>query len=237
MTPEEIKNVCDKERYDIDDLRAVFAYLRSERGCPWDREQTHETIRSNLIEETYEVIEAIDRRDAHLMREELGDLLLQVLFHSYIEEEAGQFTFDDVVSDITAKLVHRHPHVFGEVSAEGAAAALDAWEAAKKKEKTERRTTADALRAVPPSLPAVMRAQKLISKARRAGVDVSRIASGITDAAARVNDALLSPASGESAADAVADILFSAAGAADALKIDAEEALSRRSDAFIAECE
>lgn len=236
MTLEEIRPITEKERYDIDDLCNIFAYLRSENGCPWDREQTHESIRSNLIEETYEVIEAIDKADAKLMREELGDLLLQVIFHSYMEKEQGRFDFEDVVSDIAAKLVFRHPHVFGDVSANGADGALDAWEAAKKKEKTERKTTSDVLRAVPPALPALMRAEKVMKKSRKAGLDTTKIANGVTDAAERIKRALDGDALGD-ARDDMAELLLSAAAAASLLGIDAEELLAKKTDRYIEECD
>ena len=126
-----VSELLEKNRYDIEDLREVFSYLRGENGCPWDKVQTHESIRANLIEETYEVVEAIDTADLGLLREELGDLLLQVVFHAGIEEENGTFTFDDVVSDVTDKLIRRHPHVFGDIKANDEEGALNAWESAK----------------------------------------------------------------------------------------------------------
>ena len=101
-----------KSKYNIDDLREIMALLRSPQGCPWDIKQTHQSIRSNLIEETYEVLDAIDNNDTENLREELGDLLLQVIFHSIMEEEIGTFDFDDVCNDICQKLIVRHPHVF-----------------------------------------------------------------------------------------------------------------------------
>lgn len=167
----DVKELFEKDRYDLSDLRLVFSCLRGENGCPWDRVQTHESIRANLIEETYEVVEAIDKADLKLMREELGDLLLQVVFHAGIEEENGSFTLDDVISDVTDKLLRRHPHVFGTVEADDPEGALNAWEAAKGEEKTERKTVVDKMNAVPPSLPALMRAQKVNKKATKGGFD------------------------------------------------------------------
>ena len=110
---DEISELKQKECYTFEDLIAVTRVLRSERGCPWDREQDHHSIRSELIEETYEVVEAIDTDDPVLLREELGDLLFQIIFHAQIEAEADRFTVNEVIHDITAKMVHRHPHVFG----------------------------------------------------------------------------------------------------------------------------
>ena len=167
----DVKELFNKDRYDLSDLRLVFSYLRGENGCPWDRVQTHESIRANLIEETYEVVESIDKADLKLMREELGDLLLQVVFHAGIEEEKGNFTLDDVISDVTEKLLRRHPHVFGNAQADNPEGALNAWEAAKGEEKTERKTVVDKMNAVPPSLPALMRAQKVSKKAVKGGFD------------------------------------------------------------------
>ena len=108
-----------KDKYSIDDLRQIIEILRSENGCPWDKVQTHESIRTDLIEETYEVCEGIDKNSPEMLREELGDLLLQIVFHAQIERENGTFDFDDVCNDICQKLVYRHPHVFGEVKVDG----------------------------------------------------------------------------------------------------------------------
>ena len=132
---EEKKYLTDKyatsERMTAADLRMITALLRSPDGCPWDREQTHESVRENFIEETYEVVEAIDNRDPVLLCEELGDVLLQVMFHARMEEERGSFTFDDVCNGICRKLILRHPHVFGDTEVSGTAQVLDNWDAIK----------------------------------------------------------------------------------------------------------
>ena len=124
-----------KERYGIEDLLAIMALLRSENGCPWDREQTHASIRKNFIEETYEAVEAIDKDDAVLLREELGDVLLQVVFHAQMEKERGSFDFSDVCDGICKKLIVRHPHIFSEESLSSADAVHDRWEEIKKETK------------------------------------------------------------------------------------------------------
>ena len=124
-----------KENYDIYDLIKIMKHLRSEDGCPWDREQSHESIRSNVIEEAYEVADAIDSGSREMLVEELGDLLLQVVFHARMDEEAGGFNFDDVCDGICKKLVYRHPHVFGDVNAETSDQVLKNWDALKKTEK------------------------------------------------------------------------------------------------------
>ena len=129
------KEILSTECHDMDSLLRIMECLRGEEGCPWDRAQTHKTIRGDLIEETYEVVEAIDNDDPVLLREELGDLLLQIVFHARIEEEAGRFGFSDVVREICEKLIRRHPHVFGEVKADNEDSALASWDSAKKIEK------------------------------------------------------------------------------------------------------
>ncbi len=161
---EKKKMLLEKNSYNVDDLVTVVEVLRSEEGCPWDREQDHKSIRKDLIEETYEVIEAIDTEDPELLREELGDVLLQVAFHAQIEREVGRFEMNDVANDVCVKLIHRHPHVFGNVVADTSDKVLVNWEKIKSEEK-DRRTVTDKLRAIPPMLPALMRAEKVGKKA------------------------------------------------------------------------
>lgn len=160
---DEISVLKNKQSYTFEDLLAVTRILRSENGCPWDREQDHHSIRAELIEETYEVIEAIDNEDSKLLREELGDLLFQIVFHSQIEAESERFDIEGVINDITAKMVHRHPHVFGDVNVENSAQVLSNWEVIKTEEK-QRNTLLEKLRAIPPMLPALMRASKVGKK-------------------------------------------------------------------------
>jgi tetrapyrrole methylase family protein/MazG family protein len=162
---EKIHLLLNKKSYDVEDLITVLEVLRSEKGCPWDREQDHKSIRKDLIEETYEVIEAIDTENPTLLREELGDLLLQIAFHSQIETEQGGFDIHDVANDICVKLIHRHPHVFGTVEADTTEKVLSNGEKIKSEEK-ERKTVSDKLRAIPPMLPALMRAEKVGKKAK-----------------------------------------------------------------------
>lgn len=161
---EKKKMLLEKDDYSVDDLITVVEVLRSEEGCPWDREQDHKSIRKDFIEETYEVIEAIDTENPELLREELGDVLLQVAFHTQIEREEGRFELKDVANDVCAKLIHRHPHVFGNVEADTSEKVLANWEKIKSEEK-DRRTVTDKLRAIPPMLPALMRAEKVGKKA------------------------------------------------------------------------
>jgi MazG family protein len=150
-------------------LRAIMHRLRAPGGCPWDAEQTHESIVPNLIEEAYETVDAIQRRDHDHLKEELGDLLLQVVFHSEIAEEAGRFTFDDVARGISEKLVRRHPHVFGESHAGTTDAVLQQWDEIKRTEKGDEQTLY--LQDVGKGLPALLRASKLQKKAAKIGFD------------------------------------------------------------------
>lgn len=158
-----VEYILSRDRYDFYDLCAILDILRGEGGCPWDIEQTHESIRKNFIEETYEVVEAIDSKDVNLLREELGDVMLQVVFHTQMEKEIGNFDINDVTNDVCAKLVHRHPHIFGDVKTENSAEVLANWEAIKNVEKS-RETMYDKLSSVPPMTPSLMRASKVAKK-------------------------------------------------------------------------
>ncbi len=160
-----------KEYYTIGDLERIIALLRAPDGCPWDREQTHQSVRANLIEETYEAVEAIDTENTELLREELGDVLMQVLFHAQIETEAGTFTFADVVDGVAKKLVVRHPHVFGDVQVKDADQVLRNWDEIKKKTKGQT-TQTEVLKSVSTALPALMRSCKVQKKAAKVGVDL-----------------------------------------------------------------
>ena len=159
-----------KDKYDAYDLVKIMQLLRAPGGCPWDAEQTHQSIKKNLIEETYEVIEAINKDDKSLMCEELGDLLMQVVFHALMEQESGVFDFDDVADGVCKKLIERHPHVFGEVSVSGVDDVLTNWDAIKRKSKGQK-TTTESMLSVPRELPALMRATKLQKKAADVGFD------------------------------------------------------------------
>lgn len=171
MTVRELKEkLCGEERHNIESLAELVMILRSEEGCPWDREQDHHSIRSELIEETYEVIEAIDTENTDLLREELGDVLFEVFFHIQLEKEKGTFTLDDVVQGVVDKMIYRHPHVFGDVTVSGTGEVLDNWEALKVKEKS-RLTLREQLEAVPKQYPSLLRAKKIAKKAAKGGFD------------------------------------------------------------------
>jgi len=222
-----------KDRYGMEDLLAIMRLLRGEGGCPWDREQTHASIRKNLIEETYETAEAIDMEDPDMLREELGDVLLQVVFHAQMEAEKGTFSFDDVVHGICEKLIVRHPHVFGSVRVDGTEQVLDNWNAIKQRTKGQT-TASETLSSVPKQLPALMRAEKVWGRAQKAnpcfGKDVPEALRELDGRLEALRAAPLKNGGGE---EELGDLLFCAAGLARALKQDPEELLSRSTDRFI----
>ena len=163
-----------KDKYDFDDLLQVMERLRAENGCPWDREQTHESLKIYLIEETYEVLEALDSGDMGKFCNELGDLLLQIVFHAQIAKENGVFDINDVTTEICQKLISRHTHIFGDAKADTAEQVLENWEAIKKKEKQIESQTG-VLKDVPSNLPALMRSYKVQQKAAQVGFDWDNI--------------------------------------------------------------
>ncbi len=225
-----------KDRYGIEDLLHIMELLRSEGGCPWDREQTHESIRKNLIEETYETVEAIDQQDAGLLREELGDVLLQVVFHARMEEEKGVFSFDDVANDICRKLIIRHPHIFGDATVSGVDEVLDNWNAIKQQTKGQT-TAAETLTAVPRPLPALMRAEKVQSRAGKANPIFGYLSPEEAMKDLRSEEKELEEAAAEGRlpeiADEIGDLIFAAVNVARKYGLDPEELLTRSTDRFI----
>ena len=223
-----------KSNYSIDDLIEIVKLLRGEGGCPWDREQTHESIKADFIEETCEAIEAIDLKDTELLREELGDVLLQVVFHCRLEEEVGSFRFDDICDGICKKLIVRHPHVFGGVQADNTDQVLKNWDAIKMQTKGQESYT-DTLTSVAKSLPALMRAQKVGKRAMRAGMDF-RTAQDAIDCIANEKaelDAAVANGDKKNIEEELGDLLFSCVNAARHLGVDAELALKASTEKFI----
>lgn len=222
-----------KDAYTITDLIHIMRILRAPDGCPWDRVQTHESIRQNFIEETYEAVEAIDKGDSPLLKEELGDVLMQVIFHSLMEEEEGRFTFDDVCHDVCQKLIIRHPHVFGNIEADTPEEVLKNWDAIKMRTKSQK-STADSVDDVARSLPALMRAQKVQKRSAKSGMDFKDVA----DAAAKVpeeqQELFAAIDSGDQARieEELGDLLFSVVNIARFAGVDAEQALYRSTDKF-----
>lgn len=227
-----INELLAKKTYNFDDLVTVMKVLRSEEGCMWDREQTHESIRNNFIEETYEVIEAIDTSDTKLLREELGDVLLQIVFHAEMESEKGVFTIDDVANDICAKLIHRHPHIFADVSVSSTADVLANWEAIKSKEKS-RTTLTSKLRSIPPMLPALMRAEKVGKKASM--LDFSTVDDVLAKLDEEVAELKAAIRSGENSemTEELGDVLLTLSSLSRKIDVDAERALNDSTTKFI----
>jgi MazG family protein len=221
MTDHELTTLTDPSRQ-VERLRAIMHRLRAPGGCPWDAEQTHASLVPNLIEETYETVDAIQREDFAHLREELGDLLLQVVFHSELAEEAGRFNLDEVARDICDKLVRRHPHVFGSSDASDSDAVLRQWDAIKRGEKGH--SNKPFLHGVGKGLPALPRAVKLQKKAAKVGFDWPNEA-GVMDKLAEEIDELREALGADDAAavaEELGDVLFSLANLARFRKLDPE---------------
>ena len=208
-------NFTRKERYGFDDLREIVRLLRAPDGCPWDSVQTHSSIRRNFIEEVYEACEAIDTGDPELLREELGDVMLHVVFHAAIEEDAGRFTVDDVCDTVVNKMISRHPALFG------GDAGLS-WEELKRQEKGYV-SLSEELDSVAKSLPALWRAEKLQRKAEAGGISVEKTLPSAEEVL-----------SADDRQRAVGDLLFQAVCLARAAGVDPEQALHQSCDALLA---
>ena len=226
-----------KSHYGWQDFLEVMRLLRAPGGCPWDAEQTHGSIRRNFLEETYEVLDALDRDDPAAMCEELGDVLMQVAFHSQIETERGRFTMDDVVDGVTQKLVYRHPHVFGTATAADSAEVLVNWEILKRKEKRQD-STADAVESVPHTLPALWRAEKIGSKTAKAGFDWDSALSALGKLEEEVRELRTALEAGgapdgpHGVREELGDLLFIAANIGQMTGVDPEDALHRSCDKY-----
>lgn len=223
-----------KEKYGYDDLLHIMRLLRSDEGCAWDKVQTHRSIRGNVLEEAYEVADAIDNSDSVALCEELGDLLMQVVFHAVMGEEEGSFDMDAVADGVCKKLVNRHPHVFGTVTADTVDAVLDNWDAIKRVEKSQESYT-DTLLSVPRAFPALLRAAKVQKRAAKAGFDWPN-ADGAWDKLSEEAEELRRACEGGSSSeieDELGDLLFSAVNISRFIGADAEQALSRSTDKFI----
>ena len=223
-----------KDRYDIGDLLEIIKVLRAPGGCPWDAEQTHTSIKKNFIEETYEVLEAINKNNSDMLREELGDVLLQIVMHTEMEREQGGFCFEDVVDEVVKKLVARHPHVFGDVVAENSSQALESWNEAKSRLKGEKNKT-QSMQSVPRELPALMRAQKVQHKASKAGFDWQSADGAFDKLYEEINELKIAMNQGDSSLieDEFGDVLFSCVNIARFINVDSEEALTKSTDKFI----
>ena len=229
-----ISNFQFKENYNISDLIDIVEILRSPEGCPWDREQDHKSIRRDFLEETYEVIEAINKDDNDLLLEELGDVLLQVVFHTQIEREKGTFELSDVTDGICKKMIERHPHVFGDVTAETSEQVLENWDVIKKRTKHHQSQT-DSMYSIPREFPALMRADKVQRKASKVGFDWDSADGAfqkISEELTELQEAYKED-NAEHIREELGDLLFSVVNVSRFVGADSEEALTNSTDKFI----
>lgn len=220
--------------YTINDLVNIMQKLRGDNGCPWDKEQTHKSIRNNFIEEVYEAVEAIDTDNSMLLREELGDVLLQVVFHCQLESEIGSFKLDDVIDQLCRKLIIRHPHVFSDIFVDNTADVLENWENIKNETKGTS-SYAQTLTDVPLVLPALIRAQKIGQRAARAGMDFESAESAISSLESEIGELKTAIVSENPnlIIEEIGDLLFSSVNVARKLGFSAEEALTKSVKKFI----
>lgn len=222
----------EKKKYGYSDLLAILEVLRGENGCPWDAEQTHQSIRRDFVEEAYEVAEAIDLADDAMLCEELGDVLLNVAFHASIAKQRGAFDMEDVCDGICRKMIHRHPHVFADVKAETSAQVLDSWEQIKRSEKAQS-TYSEAMEQVAKSLPALIYAEKIQKKARKAGFDWPDASGALDKIREETCELMQAAAASSNTEEELGDLLFSVVNAARFLKVDPEQALIKSTRKFI----
>lgn len=229
-----IDNFNFKSQYDVNDLVDIVEILRSPDGCPWDREQDHKSIRRDFLEETYEVIEAINKDDKDLLLEELGDVLLQVVFHTQIEREKGTFELNQVADGICKKMIERHPHVFGNVNAETSEQVLENWDVIKKRTK-QQKTQTESMLSIPREFPALMRADKVQKKASKVGFDWDSVDGAFDKVVEELEELKQAYKNGDQTNihEELGDLLFSVVNVSRFVKVDSEEALTCSTDKFI----
>lgn len=242
-------NISDARRFLAEDLLKIMKHLLGPDGCPWDRVQTHESIRKNLIEEAYETVDAIDSGDSDRIKDELGDVLLQVVFHSAMAEQAGEFSFDDVTDNLSRKLISRHTHVFGNDAADTPDAVLSIWDKNKMVEKGHT-SFSQTLVDIPGGLPALMRSEKLQKRAGKSGFDwpdakgalekVDEELKEVEDALTQAGHPIFSKIVAEEEPELfseveseIGDFLFAAVNYARLLGVDPEVALNRANNKFV----
>lgn len=225
-------NFTRKPHYDYADLLEIIRLLRSEDGCPWDKAQTHKSIRRGLLEEAYEAAEAIDNDDPVLLKEELGDVLMQVVFHADIESDAGRFTMDDVCDGVVKKLLFRHPHVFGDAHEDSPESVLVSWEQLKRREKGQN-TVADSMDSVARSLPSLWRAEKLQKKAAAAGFEWPDVQGALDKLEEEVAELRRAVENGGDVPDELGDVLFAAVKVGRFCGCDPEDAVNGTCEKFI----
>ena len=225
-------NFVRKPQYGYEDLLEIIRLLRSEDGCPWDKAQTHQSIRRGLLEEAYEAAEAIDNDDPVLLKEELGDVLMQVVFHADIESDAGRFTIDDVCDGVVKKLLFRHPHVFGSGCEDSPESVLVSWDKLKRQEKGQK-TVADSMDSVARSLPGLWRAEKLQSKAASAGFEWPDVQGALDKLEEEVAELRRAVEEGGDVPEELGDVLFAAVKVGRFCACDPEDAVNGTCEKFI----
>ena len=225
-------NFVRKQQYGYEDLLEIIRLLRSEGGCPWDKAQTHQSIRRGLLEEAYEAAEAIDNDDPVLLKEELGDVLMQVVFHADIESDAGRFTIDDVCDGVVKKLLFRHPHVFGSACEDSPESVLVSWDKLKRQEKGQK-TVADSMDSVARSLPGLWRAEKLQSKAASAGFEWPDVQGALDKLEEEVAELRRAVEEGGDVPEELGDVLFAAVKVGRFCACDPEDAVNGTCEKFI----
>lgn len=223
-----------KDKYDVDDLVRIVRILRSPNGCPWDKVQTHQTIRQDFIEEVYEAVEAIDENDTEHLKEELGDVLLQVVFHCVLEEEKGNFDLADAANDVCQKMILRHPHVFGNIKADTPEEVLANWDKIKMESK-DQKSSGESMESISKTLPSLMRAEKLNKKAERAGLP-SEAPNRIIDDISKQLEELkgdISENKTECCEERIGDILFLMTGLSRVVNVESENSLYNACGRFI----
>ena len=225
-------NFVRKQQYGYEDLLEIIRLLRSEGGCPWDKAQTHQSIRRGLLEEAYEAAEAIDNDDPVLLKEELGDVLMQVVFHADIESDAGRFTIDDVCDGVVKKLLFRHPHVFGSECEDSPESVPVSWDKLKRQEKGQK-TVADSMDSVARSLPGLWRAEKLQSKAASAGFEWPDVQGALDKLEEEVAELRRAVEEGGDVPEELGDVLFAAVKVGRFCACDPEDAVNGTCEKFI----
>ncbi len=222
--------------YNFEDLVNIIAKLRAPGGCPWDAEQTHESIKKNLIEEAYEALEAIDTGKGEVMADELGDLLLQIVFHAQIGKDNGEFDINDVTTAVCEKMIRRHPHVFGNVKADTSDEVLKNWDEIKKQEK-KLSDVSGTLKSVSSYLPALMRASKVQDKAAKVGFDFKDATGALSKVREETEEVREALATGKNVEEEIGDLLFAAVNVARLAGITSEQALTLTTEKFISRFE